>query len=319
MRYHPIKVLYIGGYTRSGSTLLDQLLGQIDGMFSVGELRHIWNNSFENNHLCGCGKPFRECEFWNEVINEAFGGFERLDIARIKSLKHNADRMRYMPYLMYANKPTFYKKRFDAYAKILGELYKAIHKVSDCEIILDSSKDPSHGFILNAMSEIDLYCIHLVRDSRAVAFSWMRKKIKPEIHWTKEYMPRNHPVKSALEWTVMNLSVQTLTHMNNHCVFLRYEDYVASPHKVLTQCLKRLGLGQQDLDFLNSPRIGLKVKHSVSGNPIRFSNEISGIEQDTEWQEKMLKYQKLWVTALTFPLLFKYGYIGKKKLVLQDG
>ena len=33
------KVLFIGGYGRSGSTLLDRLLGQIDGFVSVGEVR----------------------------------------------------------------------------------------------------------------------------------------------------------------------------------------------------------------------------------------------------------------------------------------
>jgi hypothetical protein len=32
------KVLFIGGYSRSGSTLLDCMLGQLPGVFSTGEL-----------------------------------------------------------------------------------------------------------------------------------------------------------------------------------------------------------------------------------------------------------------------------------------
>ena len=38
----PAPVLYIGGWGRSGSTLLSHLLGGLDGMVSVGELRYVW-------------------------------------------------------------------------------------------------------------------------------------------------------------------------------------------------------------------------------------------------------------------------------------
>ena len=38
-----IKVLYIAGNGRSGSTLLGVLLGQIPGFFNVGEVRRVWD------------------------------------------------------------------------------------------------------------------------------------------------------------------------------------------------------------------------------------------------------------------------------------
>src|SRR4051794_15439538 len=79
MATETIKVLYIGGYGRSGSTLLVQLLGQIEGFHSVGEMWNIWQQCFTENQLCGCGKPFHECPFWSAVVEEAFGGFERLE------------------------------------------------------------------------------------------------------------------------------------------------------------------------------------------------------------------------------------------------
>src|SRR6266542_1121845 len=40
----PPTVLFIGGYSRSGSTLLDLLLGQLPGFFSSGELAYIWSH-----------------------------------------------------------------------------------------------------------------------------------------------------------------------------------------------------------------------------------------------------------------------------------
>ncbi|WP_420910932.1 sulfotransferase [Thermus thermophilus] len=41
MSQEKVKVVFIGGYGRSGSTLLDRMLGQVEGFVSVGELRHI--------------------------------------------------------------------------------------------------------------------------------------------------------------------------------------------------------------------------------------------------------------------------------------
>jgi len=40
-----IKVVYIGGVGRSGSTLIDLLAGQADGFFSVGEIIWIWQRN----------------------------------------------------------------------------------------------------------------------------------------------------------------------------------------------------------------------------------------------------------------------------------
>ena len=84
MSAETIKVLYIGGYGRSGSTLLDRLLGQMQGFHSVGEMWNIWQKCFIENQLCGCGKPFQECDFWSAVVEEGFGGFQQVDLEKIK-------------------------------------------------------------------------------------------------------------------------------------------------------------------------------------------------------------------------------------------
>lgn len=83
-----IKVLFIGGYGRSGSTLLDRMLGQMEGFFSAGELRYIWDRSFAENQLCGCGKPFKKCAFWSTVIDETSFDGQKAYIDTIRALKH---------------------------------------------------------------------------------------------------------------------------------------------------------------------------------------------------------------------------------------
>jgi hypothetical protein len=57
-----IKVLYIAGPTRSGSTLLSKILGEVDGFFNAGEIIDIWDRGLASDGLCSCGKAMSQCE-----------------------------------------------------------------------------------------------------------------------------------------------------------------------------------------------------------------------------------------------------------------
>ena len=47
------KVLYIAGWGRSGTTILGNILGQVEGMFSVGEIRFLWDAETFRDRRCG--------------------------------------------------------------------------------------------------------------------------------------------------------------------------------------------------------------------------------------------------------------------------
>src|SRR6266705_3371373 len=94
-----LRVLYIGGWGRSGSTLLDRMLGQVPGFFALGEVREIWQSGLRENRLCGCGASFRECPFWTRVGAEAFGGWDRLPLAEVLKLWRAYDRPWALPRL----------------------------------------------------------------------------------------------------------------------------------------------------------------------------------------------------------------------------
>jgi hypothetical protein len=48
----------------------------------------------------------------------------------------------------------------------------------------------------------------------------------------------------------------------------------------------------------------------VSGNPLRFTVGELKIEPDTEWRDRMRPRDRRLATALTLPLLARYGYLG---------
>ena len=59
-----MKVLYIAGVGRSGSTLLERMLGAVPGSVNTGELNAIFSRVASQDQRCGCGEPFSACAFW---------------------------------------------------------------------------------------------------------------------------------------------------------------------------------------------------------------------------------------------------------------
>src|SRR3954454_784259 len=90
-------VVFIGGFGRSGSTLLEALLSRVDGALALGEVEHLWERGVRDDEICGCGTPFSECPFWTGVGRLAFGGWEHVDVQRVLELKSAVVRQRHLP------------------------------------------------------------------------------------------------------------------------------------------------------------------------------------------------------------------------------
>ena len=58
-----VKVLYIAGVGRSGSTLLERMLGAVPGSVNAGELNAIFSRVASQDQRCGCGEPFSPAPF----------------------------------------------------------------------------------------------------------------------------------------------------------------------------------------------------------------------------------------------------------------
>ncbi|MGH2699992.1 MAG: sulfotransferase [Actinomycetota bacterium] len=297
------KVVFIGGYGRSGSTLLDRVLGHCsDRLFSGGEIRHIWKEGFEENRVCGCGRPFRSCEFWDSVTKRAFGGHEAFDSSEVLRLKNRVDRWWKIPRIA-ACKPG---PRFEAhrarYQDHLRRLYDAVAAESGSDVIIDSTKDPSHGYVLSSMPDVDLRVIHLVRDSRAVAHSWQRKKFNPG---SGRDMNRYGLLKTGLEWGAINALIGGLRRRSAGYALVRYEELVADSN---TQLRRILDMMDEDATVPGEGLYQLRDDHTVAGNPIRFKRGDTRLRLDDEWQASMPFSGKLVMTSLTLPGLARYGF-----------
>jgi sulfotransferase family protein len=194
-----VKVLYIVGHERSGSTLLHNVLGQLDGFFAAGELRRIWDRGLMENRLCRCGVPVKECEVWGRILDEAFGSAKLIDAHEVTRLR-NRIRNRHFPLALLPGNERVLRSRLGSLPQYLGTLYRTIRFTTNSRVIVDSSKSPTYGYVLGTLPEIELYVVHLVRDPRSVQYSLLKRKVQG-----RRYLEHNS-VKGALAWDVLNLA-----------------------------------------------------------------------------------------------------------------
>lgn len=300
-------VLLIAGAGRSGSTILSQLLGCIDGFVSVGEVRWLFDAGLVRNQLCSCGTPLRDCGFWGAVMAR---GFPDVSLDDLVALKHRVDRRRD---LMRLARPALrsprYRSDLAAYARVYSRLFGAIRGVSGAPVIVDASKHPCYAFLLREVPDIDLKVVHLVRDSRAVAYSCLRRKRKHSVTWREEYMPVDPPALRAVKWAGTNAFCDRLRDLGDRYMRLRYEDFADDPAGALAAIAAHAGRPGSSLKFLDDEDgVDLSGGHVALGNPGRFTPGPVRLKADREWERGLAARHRLVVGALTFPWLRRYGY-----------
>ena len=298
-----MKILYIVGFPRSGSTLLDRLIAANGGLLSAGEVRRVWERGLLGDELCGCGQPFSACPFWTRVIESAFGGPGGVDAASmsaaIAALEGRRARWGEVARRVVGAGG---ERSLD---RALLRLYAAMHEVSGAPAIVDSSKDSTYALLLSTIRGFEVEIVHLVRDSRAVAFSWQRKRRRPEIVDREEYMPVIRPAGAAAGWSARNVSAEALRRFSSRYVRVRYEDLTADPDAALAKVLG----GHRFAHPLNGSGGGRgDLHHTVSGNPMRLDAGPLEVKPDVEWMSAMSGRDLTAVTALSVPLLLRYGY-----------
>lgn len=305
-----IKVLYIAGSGRSGSTILGTILGQIEGFFFVGEILNIWTYFLIENRLCACGVSASECKMWRPVLNEAFGGTSQIEIRELDYLRKHSIRNRYIPEMLVPWQKAGLRDRLEKYLDALERLYRAVHSASGSQIIVDGSKRPTYGYLLRMVPSIDLCIVHLIRDSRAVAYSWLRRKVQQDTGDHSTYMPRSRPAASAVRWDVQNLATELFWRDSpERYLAIRYEDLIDKPQKTIRRVLDLVQETPSHLPFVADRTVKLETNHSIWGNPNRFNTGLVELRLDVEWERRIKWPDNVTVTAFTWPLLWKYGYL----------
>ena len=192
-----VRVVYIAGDGRSGTTVLSQILGSYPGCLAVGELYDFWTECLAGDRLCSCGVPLRDCQFWNAVLERTLGSADPALIQHVIELRRSVQKMYHLPFLLFPRiRPKSFDLRLREYVAVLERLYTTIQEVSGREVVVDSSKLAAYALALNESPNIDMDFVHVSRDSRACAYSWRRVKREPVAGDQPRYLRHRRRYKS---------------------------------------------------------------------------------------------------------------------------
>lgn len=307
-----VKVLFLAGKGRSGGTLLANLLGQVPGYFNVGELNRLWDWGLVDNYSCGCGLPVRECPTWQAILKEAdaqLGDSPLVPLAQARIDLDQAAVVRWPKLLKLLRARVDKRERWKAlerYTTATAAVYRAITVVTGARVIVDSSRLPTEPVGLGLVPGVDVRLGHIVRDPRAVVYSWKRKKAWTDRD-TGEHMPMFGATFTTVSWLARNLVVEILCRRHESTI-VQYDDLARDPAGVIRQLAALIGEPAGDLAFLTSDTATVEPTHSVGGNPDRMSSGAVVIKPDEEWRNRISKRDRVVTTLLALPLLRRYDF-----------
>jgi hypothetical protein len=299
-----LTVVYIQGYGRSGSTLLDTILHQEKNSYSVGALNNIFKWSTEGQ-LCACGMELCQCDFWSQI--DQIKNVDLSEVNHYQDLQSGFEK--FSNYKKLIKGESSYQEE---YKNLQEKIFFDISNISNKTIIIDSSKSTrdctGRAFALHQYTDINVKIIHLVRDVRGVCWSTIKKTGSNERRRFTDNKFIN-TVRAALSWWLTNkMSLKTTAMLPAGSVItVRYEDLCDSPARELSRIGDFLQLDYSSVveKVLNGEE--LDVSHNLGGNQIRFNRALK-FKPDLEWRKRMPKIYRFISMLIAVRLNNFFGY-----------
>lgn len=298
-------IIYIGGYGRSGSTVLDIALGNDAGVISLGEVANLFPLlASAGEAVCSCDEAVHNCPLWGPVIRSLQeAGLN--DWRRIARAQRVVEGWRGFLAAITGHRALwgFTGDAAETYVRYMRALFAALATTSGAPVFVDSSKSTrltlSRALALQQLCRFDVRFIHLVRDGRAVMWSGATGSNKqlasgpPDVSALRGY-------KTALSWNATNLLTALISRRFKKRQLVLYEDFVAFPDKTVAELSKRLQLDLAQLQHKLKSRQALRVNHLIAGNRVVREQTIS-LQVVHDWQEALSIFNRLMFLLLAWP------------------
>lgn len=251
------RVLYVAGYSRSGSTLLDMVLGHHPRIQATGELTFLLDDAEDPGRTCTCGAPYLNCPHFGPWLQSPAGQRARHARAALRE----TDRTGVDP--------------TGAYAYAMQDMFRNLASAGPSDIILDSSKsarDAVERPIALRAAGLDVWVLHLLRDPRAVIQSYRTngRNWVLEGHKPSRTLDTFRPI---LGWARANRRARALGQVfgPDRLMTLKFEEFLADPGNTLMRIGTFL---DADFTWLASRVMrgdAFAAQHNVGGNRARFA------------------------------------------------
>ncbi|MCL6266663.1 sulfotransferase [Flagellimonas myxillae] len=253
-------LIYILGAGRSGTTILDILLGNSQDTISIGEVSRFCKRQ-------GI-PPKREKEdpvfgYWDDVRRT----FEREGFDYTKG-EESVTNHEYHTHFVKA----VFGKHDQEYIDIIQEFYKAVFDRTKEAVLIESSKYPLRAMNLSKIfngDSLKIKYIYLKKDPIQVVRSFNKKNIE---------QPPKGFLLSNIYYLTVNLiclwTVKILRRRKHAVAIVKYDDLVAQPIKTLDDIAMNLGENFDDSKQKIANNRPLYTGFLFDGNRIRLQQEI---------------------------------------------
>jgi len=292
-----LPLVYILSTGRSGSTLLDVLLGAQPECWTLGEFQ-LLDIGIGRQIPCGCQSPLGQCDFWEPIVERVRRAI-RFPIGYFRSGRHpNGKVVRWslLPSIIAGGPLPTQRPAAEAYAisnlVALEEVKQgAEDHQEDVDWLIDASKDPYRLLWLQASGHFDIRVIHLVRRPEGFVANMMRSADAEGFGPTFRYAARwliDNVIGTVLLWRMF---------WPEAVKRVRYEDLASNPADTLADICDWLET-PFDLERTSSTRHD--VNHGVAGNRPRW--EALAVTLEETWRITMPAAQRRLVSIVTAPL-----------------
>jgi len=249
------QVFYVMGAGRSGSTVLGVTLGNCESVFYAGEL-DAWLSRSGEPQIEGAERT----RFWAAVRGRVEGAAELYGKDSERAIERSLSLFRVKEWPV--------RRRLRApYRRVAESLYNASAAEASTPFIVDTSHYPLRARELQALAGIDLYLIYLMRDPQRVVGSFARKDVP---QYTKSTLTTN-----VYLWLTNALAIlMFLRHARRRRLFVRYEDLIADPARVVGTILATANVSVPPPDF-SALRTGIPFQ----GNRL-ISSEVIALQAE---------------------------------------
>jgi hypothetical protein len=306
----PIRVVYVMGAGRSGSTVLDTILNNHEDVIGVGELVHLFIEGSAEKENCSCGEARDACEIWRSV-RERWS-----ELTGLSSITEHERLMTKFTRVQRLAIPEWHRLRsgnpdpdFAEYLKQTRATYQAIADATGKRVVIESSKNPLRAKLLCLTPGLDVRLVHLVRDARGVAWSRMKPFAKSKEGGVPQDI-RPKPIHiSAGYWLFMNfLSEQVRKAFPDQpSTRIHYEDFVSTPERTLKEIGEVAELDYSSISDRLLSGAPMAPGHLYAGNRVRTAGPIK-LRSDMAWAEKLTPNQKRLTWLFAGHKLRQYGY-----------
>jgi hypothetical protein len=323
-----IDYVYILGASHSGSTLLALLLNAHPDVATIGETAPGRMGDVDT-YRCSCGELIQKCPFWTSIarrMQERYPDFSLSDfgtrfefpssrlINRILRCEHRGVLLECVRDMALGLSPRWRRSQRAIMARC-HDLAVAVLAESGRHVFVDSSKLAHRLKFLLRIPNLNIKVVHLVRDGRAVALTYMKQD---EFADSREPSRRRGGRGMAAEPTAASLSMEraanewlcslrSAEHLlarldKSRWIRVHYEELCRNPDATLKSIHRFLG---------TDPRYALSnfrgVGHHIIGNGMRLDTT-SEIVLDERWREELQEQDLQAFDKVAGEAIARYGY-----------